>query len=363
MNWIKRIFADRNAICLIIGMLWLGVDFLNGASLVKAIFPQAEFLERDYRTGDLTYDHTLVANYDGLGQWGHERYRVCTDLRGFKISCNDVGVPRDSADIVFIGDSFTEGVGLTYEDSFVGRIAKARPDLVVANMGVASYSPSIYLAKVRKYLNAGYKFKELVVYLDVSDIQDEALDYKYVDGIVTSTKQVPARNKFVNIAYIFFPLTTTTITLLIDPKFAAPKEKGDFFGRDYPRSAWTYHDGVGGFGDLGVNGAIERSLHLMGELHDLLSKNGIALSIGVYPWPGQILYDKEESRHVQIWRDFCQTRCARFYNSFPTFFAMAEKYGKSDSIDEFFIKGDVHHNAEGARLIAEDFLTAYPKSR
>ena len=110
MNWIKRIFADRNAICLIIGMLWLGVDFLNGASLVKAIFPQAEFLERDYRTGDLTYDHTLVANYDGLGQWGHERYRVCTDLRGFKISCNDVGVRRDSADIVFIGDSFTEGV-------------------------------------------------------------------------------------------------------------------------------------------------------------------------------------------------------------------------------------------------------------
>ena len=44
---------------------------------------------------------------------------------------------------LFIGDSFTEGVGLKFNETFVG-IFKDNSNSSVANLGVQSYSPIIY---------------------------------------------------------------------------------------------------------------------------------------------------------------------------------------------------------------------------
>lgn len=49
---------------------------------------------------------------------------------------------------------------------------------------MSSYSPSIYFSKVNFLLKHGITFKELVVYIDISDIQDEAISYELLDGVV-----------------------------------------------------------------------------------------------------------------------------------------------------------------------------------
>ena len=88
-------------------------------------------------------------------------------------------------------------------------------------------------------------------------------------------------------------------------------------------------------------------------------KNNIKLSIGVYPWPGQILYDVEESKQVKIWREFCTNKCAYFYNSFPTFFELVNSSNKKDVISNHYFHGDMHFNEAGNQLIATDFLSTY----
>jgi hypothetical protein len=45
------------------------------------------------------------------------------------------------------GHSFTEALGVAYEESFVGRFAAAFPQLDVLNGGVSGYAPSVYYAK------------------------------------------------------------------------------------------------------------------------------------------------------------------------------------------------------------------------
>jgi hypothetical protein len=89
-------------------------------------------------------------------------------------------VARDTGEkIFFIGDSFTESPGVPYEQSFVGLFAQAFPALDVLNAGVSSYAPSVYYEKLKYLLDAGLKFDEAVVYIDISDIQDEGVFYSY----------------------------------------------------------------------------------------------------------------------------------------------------------------------------------------
>jgi hypothetical protein len=340
-------------------VIWLALDFLFGAELLRRLFSERISIERAYRIENPVYHHDLIADYDGLGQWGGIIYRVCTDSNGFKTSCEKKSSQEKNFDIVFIGDSFTEGVGLPYEETFVGRIAHARPDWKVANMAVVSYAPSIYLPKIKKYLEDGFKFKELVVFVDVGDIQDDAIIYKYSDGVVTRRQSLTTAQRSGNILYFLFPLTASTFFVPYALNPGPPPETIHFLSPHFPRSGWTLNEEIGGFGEMGVNGAIARSLELMTQLHDLVTQHGIRLSVGVYPWPGQILHDRSDSRHVKIWREFCEARCARFYDSFPAFFAYAGRVGKQVAVEQLYIKGDVHHSAEGARLIAEDFLAKH----
>ena len=101
---------------------------------------------------------------------------------------------------------------------------------------------------------------------------------------------------------------------------------------------------------------------MMERLYELCQKRGIKVSVAVYPWPGQILYDVEESRQVKIWREFCAGKCANFYNSFPTFFGLAKSSSKEAVISNYYFKDDMHFNEIGNKLIASDFIKGY-KSR
>ena len=83
--------------------------------------------------------------------------------------------------IVFIGDSFTEGLMLEYKNTFVGIIDKElnKQSIEVLNAGVSSYSPIIYWRKI-KYLieEVRLKFDELSVFIDISDFCDEKYRYR-----------------------------------------------------------------------------------------------------------------------------------------------------------------------------------------
>lgn len=355
--------------------LFLILDFFLGEQLLteirqyslNSLRARQDAFERAYRISDKNFHHTLSPNFKGKGKWGSSEYLVCTDSYGFKSKCDTAKSDTKEYDIAFIGDSFTEGVSMSFEDSFVGKIAGAYPTKRIVNLAVVSYSPIIYLRKVKWYLEHGFTFAEVVIYIDVSDIQDEAAVYSESKGellyqkpesevipAVEIVKEDSQKSGYKQIAKRFFPLFFESLHLLKSVWNKPPETPFRYFPRD--RAAWTYNPKADGYGTLGVEGGIQKSLRLMSELHQYLKERNIPLSIGVYPWPDQILFDQVHSRQVKVWENFCLNRCKKFYNSFPTFFQMAAKTSREAVVKDYFIPGDVHFNASGHEKIAEDFI-------
>ncbi|TGL60132.1 hypothetical protein EHQ58_06420 [Leptospira ognonensis] len=351
------------------------IDFFLGDLLLKeitqytlnSIRAHQNAFEKAYRISDKNFHHTLSPNFIGKGQWGSVEYLVCTNPYGFKSKCGMEKSENKEFDIAFMGDSFTEGVSLSFEDSFVGKIASTYPTKRIANLAVVSYSPTIYLSKIKWYLEHGFKFAEVVLYVDVSDIQDEAIVYSENKGeliyhkpeneeipVVENGKEVSHESSMKQLAKKYFPLTFHSLHLLKYTFLERPETPFHYVPRN--RAAWTYNPKAKGYGNLGIEGGIQKSLAVMTELHLYLKERNIPLSIGVYPWPDQILFDEVHSRHVKVWENFCLHRCKKFYNSFPTFFNIATKTGKEETVKDYFIQGDIHFNALGNELIARDFI-------
>ena len=129
-----------------------------------------------HRMSSATTHHALRPLAVGKDRWGDVEIEFAVNSLG----CRDVSARtvRATADkrIVFIGDSFTEGVGVDWASSWVGRVAKALPAEVL-NAAVSSYCPNIYARRIRELLEQGTQFHEVVVAIDISDPIDEAGRY------------------------------------------------------------------------------------------------------------------------------------------------------------------------------------------
>ena len=128
------------------------------------------------------YHHTFLPNQQSVEKSiGRDTYTLITNSLGFKdFSSKNIELQNKNKRILFIGDSITEGVLLDYEDTFVGIIAKklSANNIEVLNAARGSYSPIIYWKKTKHLIEQnGLKFDELIVFLDISDPQDEAMFY------------------------------------------------------------------------------------------------------------------------------------------------------------------------------------------
>ncbi len=352
------------------------VDVAAGNYLLRLAGGQkykSQAIERAYRIPHPYYHHTLRAGYRGKGIWGNKLYDICVNNFGFKTSCKNNGQTESKLkfDVVFMGDSFTEAVGLAYEQSFVGIFARKKPGLSVANMGVISYSPSVYLAKMRHFINAGLKTKHVVVHVDISDMHNEAVIYVDCEGgRVGDSKLGCRRASTLRKLKRQLPLTAIlydSAKELLDSSRSVegvvkPANGKDamklVYGRNIP-GVWTYTIQSPDYGAAGVKGAIAKSKRKMEQLYQLLKAHGISLSIAVYPWPNQLLFDREENLQVKVWREFCKTRCANFINSFPSFFAKVKRLGVNQVITGYYWRGDVHFNRRGNKILANDLIRAF----
>ena len=76
--------------------------------------------------------------------------------------------------MVFLGDSFTYGFGVNYEDSIVGFLEKKKTNYDFINLAVPGYSPSILKVKLEQLLKRGVKPKKIFYIMDITDVDDEA---------------------------------------------------------------------------------------------------------------------------------------------------------------------------------------------
>ena len=229
---------------------------------------------------------------------------------------------------------------MPYEETFVGRLAHAFPDLYVLNAAVESYSPSIYYEKLKQLIDVGLRFDKAIIYIDISDIPDEAIVYSYDEHGILQLKATgelsltPRKKAWQRAFYVADFLNQVRLSQKLARKFDPQVFK------HYTRASWTYDANASGYGSMGVEGGTQRAKQQIDRLYLILSRHGVALSVGVYPWSKQLLYDSKNSRQVTIWREWCAERCKRFFDHFPAFFRYKEK--DPDFIRNLFILQDVH---------------------
>lgn len=312
----------------------------------------------DFRVDSPFYHHGMYPLMNSLGKWEpgyeHNIYPVKTNSLGFRdIKRREVLLKTDRKRAVLIGDSFTEGVGCSFEETFAGIIYEhfKEHDIEILNAAAVSYSPKLYYLKMKYFIEKrGLELDHLYLFLDVSDIQDEVV-YEYFSPGEPSNKLFHAVSRFFfKHSYIYMKLKLRYNYIQKNPYH----ERSSFWGgvdRFYKlKSEWTLNEKE--FERWGEKG-LDLALKYMDKLHRLLEKNNITLHLSIHPWPDQIFSRQLESVHVESWRDFCSKRDVEFINLFPLF--INEKNTRK-VYRNYFIDGDVHWNAEGHELVADHII-------
>lgn len=262
----------RKRMKLAISLFLICLIFLLDLLLGNIFIPIPQHIPNEY------YHHTLRnADFKGNMMWGKEKYLVFTNSLGFKDSSNrKISLIPGRKRILFIGDSFTEGVGLPYEKTFVGLIGEAIKDKVeVLNATTTSYSPKLYHLKAKYLLEkVGLRFDELYVYIDISDIPDEIIYENfmpYKDPLLI--KALKAINRFfIRRSFLYYNFHNRIL-----PR----TPRGKYYKE---RSLWV--------DDEKVFEGYKKGLKLAGlnmeKLQDLCKKYNVKMTIAVFPHPEQI---------------------------------------------------------------------------
>ena len=315
-------------------------------------------------TSNPVFHHGLKANWSARGTWGPLHYDVNTNSLGFKDErVRDVPMRAAGRRIILVGDSFAEGVGLSYPSTFAGMMSRemAARNTEVLNAAVTSYSPITYLRKLKYWMEEeGLAAHEVVVFLDLSDIQDETFYEFGPDGSVRTV---------VSPAWLTYCLTAHGEPFWLNRLFHRTYVSGALFGMlqrssipadvpnrealNFPRVLWTVDSRY--YNQYAVAG-LPLALKHMDELKAFLDSRSVAMRLVVYPWPDQIYRHDLPSRQETIWRAWADAHQVPFLDLFPDFIGGEPARA---ILAKYFIPGDVHWNEAGHRLVANRVLAAF----
>jgi hypothetical protein len=346
-------------------------------------FWTATYPAMDHRIRSEKFHHELVKNSKINERWGPINYSFATNSLGFKDSeIRNVPLKTAQKRIMFIGDSFTEGSGFSYLDTFVGKIAShyRKQNIRVLNGGVASYAPEIYFRKT-KYLiqELGLKLDHVVVFLDISDIRDEVVEYKLKADkslIIPDSVEKKTVNRIGHwlrdnsMSVRLFVLIRDNISFLkkhikrrLKTAEFLKKSYWDITGAEMTAHAvvphfaseWTYNESA--WRVIGRPGRT-KAVFNMGQLADFLKRRRVGLTLAVYPWPDQIINDSKAPRHRGFWQKWAKRKNIHFVDLFPVFTAN-EPY---EVLGQYFLPNDMHWNGAGHELVAKEFLRQFKMS-
>lgn len=351
----KNFFANnpRKTLALLLVLAFVGCDLLAGLVVCRKIVG----------TPDAYYHHDLPANFRGPRDWGKEPYLLITNALGFR-SQTEGAVAKTSAQtrILFLGDSFTEGVGTIYEKTFVGRFAQtvSVEGYDVLNAAVISYSPKLYYLKTRYLLDiVGLKFDQLIVFVDLSDVHDEIGYESFVPAEDFELSPFYLVNKMDSLLRSY-SASYWTLRKIILPKIDVNLEKTDrkYLAKDQEiadnwdieTELWASNDEVyARWGHYGLALAKENMEHL----YDLCKTHNIEMSMVIYPWPNEIMQGSLDNRNVAAWTEFCREKNIPLLNLYPAFI----NNGSSEHmVNQYYIENDKHWNEDGHKLVSELLL-------
>jgi lysophospholipase L1-like esterase len=369
--------------------------------------------ERDFRSQSELFHHALRPNRSALSSWGGREYLVVTNALGLRDRTKrEVSKIPKARRILFLGDSFTEAIGIEYDRSFVGLVdQELHPQGVeVLNGGVASYSPTIYLRRAQYLLESmGLEVDEIIVFVDVSDAQDDALYYRLdeantvkrrcdkvatileidrqvrhdvrrffedfdadrpeqikekwragswdeiatcEDEYRTALEQLPFRIRFAD-HWRFNSVVFQTLNGVYND-WIVGHQPNDLFARDSHsgvRALWSADEEL--FNSYGRDGSA-RMTENMDKVLSLAKKHRAKLTLAIYPWPHQLAKPKPD-HYRSLWQRWSRERGVELIDYYSDF----TREPPSMVYAKYFIQGDVHWNRMGHEIIAKRFTRTY----
>ena len=340
----------------------------------------ASFPNMDHRIRSQDFHHGFAPGRKVRERWGRLVYSFATNSLGFKDRSPRAVMARATGKrLLLLGDSFTEGAGYSFAKTFAGHIQRslAPKNIEVLNAGVGSYAPIIYDLKTRYLVEkAGLKFDHVVVFLDVSDIFDEARNYRVDPGgnLIVPPKMPEKTSHVIGHFLRDNSLLGRMITLIRDQigagrkaiklRLRVAKESGGsifkisdaelqiYATTEKSASKWTYDDVA--WREYGIEGR-QKAADRLDRLLRYLQRMDVPMTLAVYPWPDQILFDPEAPRHLGFWRQWAAVRGVQFIDLFAAYTDGASV----DTLMRYFIPGDFHWNEKGHALTAEVFLKQF----
>lgn len=332
---------------------WFLIDFVFGKKILK--LTEAEW----WRAVDIYNVPELLPSIEITDVWGSEKYKLCSDKSGFKTSCKNKNKLIKNYKLAIIGDSNIEAVGLNHESSLVGLIEEYK-NFDVANLAIQSYSPTIYLKKIKTLLDNGYKFNHIIVFIDPSDLVDEA-DYQLVNDkiFIGKNNKTQKTKKFLK---NIFPFTYKIAWYFKKFYLTDENNLNNCEIREKCNSRWSWsikdHGKVGEL-KLSIKEASDKLINNLEELNLILKKNKIKFSVGIYPYPSHLKYDNANSKYKEIIENFCikKNYCNNFFDLYTPLFQMYEI--NKTIINEIYFEKDVHFNKTGNKILFEILKSKY----
>ena len=142
----KIIYSNYAKIIYITVIIFLLMDIVFSNTIIQDIIKKDCLRYIKYTSNEKNYySYDLEKNCRAYEtKKTMKTYKVFTDNNGFRVSGENKENKKDKDNsVIFLGDSFTYGIGLNYEDSVVGILESKNIDYDIFNLGVPGYRPSI----------------------------------------------------------------------------------------------------------------------------------------------------------------------------------------------------------------------------
>jgi len=303
----------------------------------------------DLRAPDGYLHHKMRKKVSVMTTWGDEKVMYHTNSLGYRDrSRKDVTLESNaSRRILILGDSFTEAVGMEYDESFCGRLdhlfGSGNFSVEILNGGVIGYSPLLEYRTLERFIESGYKTDDVVLMYDVSDINDEYI-FSTVDwnAHIEETNQAlinfwpkdkkPIRPRLFSL--IQYHLAKSDRRENVQQKMAAIRNT---------KGLWT-KKGLDAF-EWGYPGLTAAHRNIK-KIAKLCHQHNISFTLVIYPWPIQLAGSRFPSIHENIHAEFARENDL-------TLLDLSQSFYNLDDWEAYFFSDDIHWNKRGHAYVAE----------
>ena len=258
----------------------------------------------------------------------------CTDKNGFRNNCEKSD--EKNFDYLLIGNIFTEGVNLNYEQTIAGIIEDSNKNLSFANLGNRSLSIYGIEKKITNIINSNYvNFNEVIILIGPRFFQKNNKDKK----IDKSISKFSIKKSIMNNFYLFNNLYHW------------------FLYKTNKTKIWAYSKNNHYTKKITIN---KDFINTLNSIYKLIKKNGKTLSIVMYPYPYHFLYKNYDTQFIKSIKNFCDLKCDSFINTYDIFHSKMKNKNSWQFIDEVYLPYSVHFNKNGNKIIA-DSVTKFLK--